>query len=419
MRVDIEQFRSASDSLYSATGLFERMLDVIADRIFQTHGRGTSFSVSAIRFTRMETAWWSHSNFDCESSSSAEQGGSVDDSSEFADVSGPVVLREQRSILPGDLEPLQSEVYGCTIRKVLCKFLEILSSLSEWRYDQWKDRESVPQILSELPCLHHLGEIPMSCRDDSYINTDRILPTNSLKNAFLHDTKQSNLCCERELADFIQKERSIIGSFKPTVPSLGCTGEGTLLVPKQLGIDQIRGNSTAVHPEKGTFGSCRSLVDRTGDDFLTRSGFAQDEHRHRRGSNDDDSLHDTLEPIMGTNDLFIERLPSQSIERGLSVGFGSTPEGLQLMEATRCIKRHCQRLKCRCDQERVCSIELRIVLQCPDNEPFRLFISDQSTAYDRSVPCECCGKGAKQTPARANGVQQRQTTSIHPASNPL
>ena len=61
--------------------------------------------------------------------------------------------------------------------------------------------------------------------------------------------------------------------------SLNGAGERALHVTEQLALEQAFGERAAVDREERPFGARRELVDVAGDDLLTRSRLALDQHR--------------------------------------------------------------------------------------------------------------------------------------------
>ena len=84
---------------------------------------------------------------------------------------------------------------------------------------------------------------------------------------------------ESELANLIQEQGSTVGLFEPSLAPRHGTGKRALLVAEQLRVDQLGGDGAAVHAAERAAPERRMLMDRPGNDFLTRSCFSEQQHR--------------------------------------------------------------------------------------------------------------------------------------------
>jgi hypothetical protein len=139
----------------------------------------------------------------------------------------------------------------------------------------WKDVEAKEEIVSELSSLRRDGQVLVRCGDDPDVHRDELIATDTLDDALLQNPQEHDLRFGRKLADLIQKDRSLVGEFKPAKPAPGGAGEGAFLVTKQLAGNHPRaegrtadGNQQAVPPRT-------ELVNRTGNQFLSGAGFAK------------------------------------------------------------------------------------------------------------------------------------------------
>src|SRR5215469_16269583 len=101
-----------------------------------------------------------------------------------------------------------------------------------------------------------------------------MITPNPLKLSLLQYAQERDLCLHREFADFIQKQRTAIGSFKPPHPALQSPREGTFFVPEKLGSNERLWNRGAVDLHKGPACAFRSPVQGTRYQLFSGSGFA-------------------------------------------------------------------------------------------------------------------------------------------------
>ncbi len=70
--------------------------------------------------------------------------------------------------------------------------------------------------------------------DDADVDLDRLLAAKALQLAVLDHAQQAHLRGQRQLADFVEKQRAAIRLFEPPLATAGGAGERALLVPEQL-----------------------------------------------------------------------------------------------------------------------------------------------------------------------------------------
>src|SRR6185503_7097422 len=83
---------------------------------------------------------------------------------------------------------------------------------------------------------------------------------------------------ERELTYFIQEDGAAVGHLEPAESPLQSTGEGASLMTEQFRGDQRRSQRRTVHTDERAPRSPGALVDRAGDELLSRARFSGDEN---------------------------------------------------------------------------------------------------------------------------------------------
>jgi hypothetical protein len=112
---------------------------------------------------------------------------------------------------------------------------------------------------------------------------DCVLPR-PLDDAVLQHAQQLDLHVERQLANLVQEQRRAVGCFEAS----DLTGERARirapLPAEQLAFDERRWNRGAADANHGSAAARAELMQRLSEDFLPRSGFAnqQDSRRRRR-----------------------------------------------------------------------------------------------------------------------------------------
>ena len=99
-----------------------------------------------------------------------------------------------------------------------------------------------------------------------------------LELAFLQDAEELGLELERDLAHFVEKDGPPVGELEPTDLVRDRAGEGALLMPEQLALDQTGGDGGAVELDEGLVIPTAQAVDRAGDELLPGAGLALNQH---------------------------------------------------------------------------------------------------------------------------------------------
>ena len=101
--------------------------------------------------------------------------------------------------------------------------------------------QSVEEILPEPSGLDFLGEILVRGGDDPRVHLDRAGAAQTLDLTCLDRAKKLGLRLQAHIADLVQKEGAAIGGLEASALHLCRPGEGPLLVPEELALDQILG----------------------------------------------------------------------------------------------------------------------------------------------------------------------------------
>jgi hypothetical protein len=105
----------------------------------------------------------------------------------------------------------------------------------------------------------------MSGGNQSHVDVMRAATAQALELLFLQNAQKFRLQGQRQVPDFVQKESAGICHFKAADFLCHCPGKGTLLVPKQLALQKIEGDSSAIKPHKGAATTRTQIVNGVGD----------------------------------------------------------------------------------------------------------------------------------------------------------
>ena len=150
----------------------------------------------------------------------------------------------------------KAEAVGGALGEVLGERADVARPIAQRRDDDRKHRQAVVEILAERLRLDHRRQIAVRGRDDPDLDVHRPLAADPDDLAVLDHAQQPDLGGERQLADFVEEQRAAVRLLEPALAARGRAGEGALLVPEQLRVDQLRRNRAAVHaaerPARGT-----------------------------------------------------------------------------------------------------------------------------------------------------------------------
>ena len=114
----------------------------------------------------------------------------------------------------------------------------------------------------------------MGGNDDAYIDRKRFAATDPFEAAFLEKTQQLCLERQRKAIDLVQEQRPATRHLKLAFHARVGSGEGALLVPKELAFDECFRDRSQVDVDERTRVSFAADVDGPRKQALTGSRFA-------------------------------------------------------------------------------------------------------------------------------------------------
>src|SRR5208282_2795647 len=135
------------------------------------------------------------------------------------------------------------------------------------------------EVFTEFAFGYQRVQITMSSRDHSNVDGYRLIAADALDFTLLQHSQQRHLDLGRHVADFVQENGPSIRRFKTPEATLGCAGEGALLVTEKLGGDQRLRDCSAIHPDECPIPAIGSLVDAASYQLLASTGFAENQDR--------------------------------------------------------------------------------------------------------------------------------------------
>ena len=116
--------------------------------------------------------------------------------------------------------------------------------------------------------------------DDARIDRDRRAAADPLDHPLLKEPQQFHLQRQRNVADFVEKQRPALRQLDLAGRSFDRSGKGAALIAEQLGFQQVFRNCRAVDGDELAFAARRFLVHRAGQQFLAGTACAEQHHRN-------------------------------------------------------------------------------------------------------------------------------------------
>src|SRR5580698_6455418 len=148
--------------------------------------------------------------------------------------------------------------------KVHDQQLNIIAPLPQRRQRNRKSAQTVVEVTSESTLIDHASEISMRGSNEANVDFTRATATGPFEFLFLQNPQEPRLECQREVTHFVKEECAGISHFETANSLSDRPGEGTLLMPKQLALEQIEGNCRAIELNEGAIAARTEIVNRAG-----------------------------------------------------------------------------------------------------------------------------------------------------------
>src|SRR6187431_2922585 len=90
----------------------------------------------------------------------------------------------------------------------------VVGLLPQWRYRNWKHRQTEVEICAELLARHSGAQLRVGRGDNPHIHVERLRASDALEPALFERTQDFRLQCEGQIADFIEKQRALMGELE-------------------------------------------------------------------------------------------------------------------------------------------------------------------------------------------------------------
>ena len=211
---------------------------------------------------------------DEERSTAREDDGPFEKVLKLTDVSRSVPTRERCHGFLRDSVDDFSQAPAVFRDKVPHKQRDVSGSFAKRRSENGQYLEAIKQIAPELFLLDPLSQFSVGGRDQANVVGDRPVSAKALDFALLERAQDLRLEIERQLADFIEKERTFMRQFQAADFARNGSGEGAFFVTKELAFQQTCRDGGAIQFDKCPVAARTETMDGSGQQFFASAGFA-------------------------------------------------------------------------------------------------------------------------------------------------
>src|ERR1700733_13512252 len=122
---------------------------------------------------------------------------------------------------------------------------DVLSAIAQRRQHDGKYMHAMVQVLPKRTRTYQRIEIAMRCHQHAHIYRNRLAATNALHLTLFENPQQLSLHREWHITDLVEKQSPAMRLLELSRVPLPRPGERSLLVPKQLRLNQLRRNRRA------------------------------------------------------------------------------------------------------------------------------------------------------------------------------
>jgi hypothetical protein len=210
----------------------------------------------------------------CDRVTIGENAGPFDGIFKLTDITRPRVT--EHCIQSGIFDVGQSfpETFRTRTKEIESQIQNIFGSLAQRRRCNADDIQAIEQIFPEFSFGNQSFQVLMSGGDQTNIHLNGSGTADRLERPFLQHAQELDLGVERNIADFIEKQRPSVGGLKTSDFIAVSSGERPLDVSEQLAFEQSGCESAAVNADQRSIAAGAVLVNGLCQQFLARSTLA-------------------------------------------------------------------------------------------------------------------------------------------------
>ena len=155
---------------------------------------------------------------------------------------------------------------------------DVFAAFAKRRQRNLNGSQPVVEVFAEFTFFHQPDQIAVGGGNDAHIGFLDFGGAHFDIFAVFQYPQQSHLGGQGEFGHFVQEKRSLVGHFEIAAPAGNGSGKRALFVPEQFAVDGAFGDGAAVDGKIGAVFAGRKMMDDFGNNFLTRSTFAGNQH---------------------------------------------------------------------------------------------------------------------------------------------
>ena len=160
----------------------------------------------------------------------------------------------------------------------------IFPPLAQRREHEAHHVETEEEILAEASYLHLAFEDPVGGGDDAHVRAPLLALADPFEGLIVDEPEKTGLGLERQVAHLVEKERPALGFLDLARRVAGRAGEGSLPVPEEGAVHQLRGEGRRIDRHERAAGAMTVAPDPACQDVLAGPALAAQENRDvRRG----------------------------------------------------------------------------------------------------------------------------------------
>ncbi len=156
---------------------------------------------------------------------------------------------------------------------------DVVGTLAKRRNRDGKDRKTEVEVFAELTRRDGGLQMPVGRRDDADVHLQRDRAAQPLEALFLQGAKDLRLQRQRQVADFVEKQRTAMGHLELAGLAGRSAGKRPFLVAEELGLQQRFRDCGTVDRDKRAVRARTERMECPRKQFLARAALAFEEHR--------------------------------------------------------------------------------------------------------------------------------------------
>ena len=136
------------------------------------------------------------------------------------------------------LSDVFSELLGEACKKKHGELRNVRTALAQGRHLDRKDVQPIEEVRAERTCLNRFLQVSIRGGNHTNVHVYGFVASHRFKFPLLKNSQEFDLRCQRQLADFIEKNRAAVGKLKaPDVP-IQSASKRSLDVTKKFALHQ-------------------------------------------------------------------------------------------------------------------------------------------------------------------------------------